>query len=618
MAKKGKTRTKTKVVSAPRQGVERWFPWIALGITVVFFWNSLGNDFVNWDDDVNVLENPNLETFNWNAIKGIFTSDVIGNYNPLTILTFAIEKALFGLNPTVFHINNLLLHLVCVFFVYRILIMLGLKPIWSLFGALVFGIHPMRVESVAWVTERKDVLFGAFFLSALALYIRWLDEGRKNGKLIAAILVLFALSLLSKIQAVTLPLSMLCVDYLRRRPLKLSLVLEKWPYFLMSLAVGLLGVYMLAENESLDDTTNYTFLQRLMVGCTSYLVYLFKFIVPYKMSPLYPYEATFPGHFYFSPVGIVAVAGVVWYWFKNDKRYLVAGIAFFTFNVMFLLQILAAGQGYLADRFTYIPYLGLILMLAWYLQELSAKPRLSSPLKMASFAWLLIMGILTYQQNKIWANGHTLWTHVLNHYDNTHLPWNNRARFHRELGNYEQALSDYNESIRLKEKASTYNSRGKLYFDQGRFEEALRDYTRGIELDSTIAEIYVNRAAAYGTLGRLQEGLRDVNKGLELDPKNSNGYLNRSLIYFNMGQYDKVEEDHSNYLNLRPNNPDIYYERGMVRNILGKYDLALEDLNRAIRLNANQPLYYQERAKALEALGRPAEAAQDRARAGQQ
>jgi tetratricopeptide (TPR) repeat protein len=617
MAKKGNTRSKAKSISLAKQGPERWFPWIALGITVVFFWNSLNNGFVNWDDDVNVLENPNLETFNWEAIKGIFTSDVIGNYNPLTILSFAIEKAIFGLNPTVFHVNNLLLHLICVFFVYRILLLLGLKPLWSLFGALVFGIHPMRVESVAWITERKDVLFGAFFLSALFLYIRWLDDGRKNGKLIAAILVLFALSLLSKIQAVALPLSMLCVDYLRRRPLRLSLVLEKWPYFLMSLAVGLLGVYMLSEAESLDDTTNYTFVQRLMVGATSYLVYLVKFIVPYKMSPLYPYEAEFPRHFYFSPIGIVAVAAVVWHWFRKDQRHLVAGIALFTFNVMFLLQILAAGQGYLADRFTYIPYLGLILMLSWFLQQMAQQRTWATPLKAASFGWLLVMGVLTYQQNKIWESGHTLWSHVLKHYDNTHLPWNNRARYHRELGNYEQALSDYNESIRLKEKASTFNSRGKLYFDQGRLEEALRDYTRGIELDSTIGEIYVNRSAALGSLGRLQEALRDVNKGLELAPDNANGYLNRSLIYFNMAQYDKVEEDHTRYLQLRPNNPDIYYERGMVRNILRKHDLALEDLHRAIRLNPNQPLYYQERAKAYESLGRPVEAAQDRQRAAQ-
>lgn len=593
----------------------RWYPWIAVIVTALVFMNSLQNGFVNWDDDVNILENPNLEAFDWASIRGIFTSDVIGNYNPLTILTFAVEKALFGLDPTVFHVNNLLLHLLCTFLVYRIFTALGLPALAALFGTLVFGIHPMRVESVAWITERKDVLFGAFFLGALLLYIRYVDEGRKSGKMVAWILVLFALSLLSKIQAVTLPLTMLCVDYLRRRPLKLSLVLEKWPFFLMSLAIGLLGVYMLRENESLDDTTNYVFIERLMVGFTSYLVYLVKFVIPYRLSPLYPYEATLPTHFYAAPLGILGVAGLVWYWWKKDLRPYVFGMAFFTFNVMFLLQILAAGQGFLADRFTYIPYIGLIFMLAWFLNEAVRQPRRAMAVRGLSLAWLGVMAVMTVQQNRVWKDGITLWSHVLKYYDNAHTPWNNRARWYRENGKPDLALADYNESISLKPLASTHNSRGKLYFDQGKIQEALADYNEGIRLDPKLGELYINRAAAYGTLGDLEKALADVNKGLELDPANANGYLNRSLVYFGRRQYDLAEKDHTSYLALKPYSPDIYYERGLVRNALGRPQEALDDLNQAIRMNADQGLYYAERARALQALGKAAEAEQDRQKA---
>ena len=606
---------KPRKSSVPVPDQARWYPWIAVGITALVFLNSLQNGFVNWDDDVNILENPNLEVFNWTSIKGIFTSDVIGNYNPLTILTFAFEKAMFGLNPTIFHINNLLLHLLCVFLVYRILNSLGLPVMASLFGALVFGIHPMRVESVVWITERKDVLFGAFFLGALLLYIRYIDGGRKSGKLLLTILILFSLSLLSKIQAVTLPLTMIAVDYLRRRPLNFKLILEKWPYFLLSLAAGLLGIYMLSENESLDDTTQYSLVGRLMVGATSYLVYLFKFVVPYKMSPLYPYDAEVPMAFYFSPIGIAAVGVVIWRWWKQDMRPYVFGMAVFTFNVMFLLQILAAGQGFLADRFTYIPYLGLIFMLAWFLNEKLASPKYASMVKMGAIAWLLIMAFLTVRQNGVWKNGETLWTHVLKYHKDAHTPWNNRGRYYRELGMADKALADYNASIALKEKASTYNSRGKLFFDQGKQKEALADYNRGIELDPKLGELYVNRAAVYGSMGNMQQALTDANKGLELDPENANGYLNRSLVYFNLREFPKAEIDYTSYLKLKPNSADIYYERGLVRNAMGKYAAALEDLNLAIRLNAIQGLYYVERAKALDGLGRAAEAGQDRQRA---
>lgn len=610
--KKSGARTSVHVATSARD----YNPFIAALATIIFFSNSIKNHFVNWDDDVNLLENPNLEVFNWDSIRRIFTSDVIGNYNPLTILTFAMERAMFGIeSATIYHINNLILHVVCVVLVYGIIKKLGLPPMAALFGALIFGIHPMRVESVAWVTERKDVLFGAFYLGALRLYIDYEDSGRKSMKWVAWILVLFTLSLLSKIQAVSLPLSMLCVDYLRRRPLRFSLVLEKWPYFLLSLGIGLLGVYMLSDNESLEDTTNFTFIERLMVGMTSYIVYLVKMVFPYRMSPLYPYDAQLPVHFYASPVGIAAIGFLAWRWWKKDLRPYVFGLAFFTFNVMFLLQILAAGQGFLADRFTYIPYLGLIFMMCWWLNGIYQQRRYKNVVMVVSVVWLLAMGYLTFQQNKIWKDGITLWSHVLKYYPNAHTPWNNRGRWYRENGQIDLALADYNESIRLKPIASTYNSRGKLFFDRQQYKEAMSDYTEGIRLDPKLGELYINRAAAHGAMGNLENALIDANKGLELDPENANGYLNRSLVYFSLRNFLAAENDYTSYLKLKPYNPDIYYERGMVRNAQSKWTEALEDLNMAIKLNPNMGLFYVERAKALSALGRNDEAAKDRQKA---
>ena len=167
MAKK-KKRPIQVAVKSKKQFTTSQLPLIfALLATAIVFIPSLMNDFVTWDDDVNILKNPNLQVFDWHSIKGIFTETVIGNYNPLAILSLAIEKAIFGLNATVIHINNLLLHLACVFFVYKISIQLKLSPIAAGVVAILFGIHPMRVESVAWVTERKDVLFGVFYFSAI-------------------------------------------------------------------------------------------------------------------------------------------------------------------------------------------------------------------------------------------------------------------------------------------------------------------------------------------------------------------------------------------------------------------------------------------------------------------
>ena len=173
----------------------------------------------------------------------------------------------------------------------------------------------MRVESVAWVTERKDVLFGAFYLAALFYYIKFLKESHKKYYVIA--LVLFVFSLFSKIQAVALPLSFLAVDYYLKKEISLKIILDKIPFFALSLAFGLLGVFMLSDTGSMDDVTNYTFFERLTVGAYSYSVYIAKFIFPYEMSPLYPYQNEMPTHYFIGYLGGHAVLGVGWVLFPS-------------------------------------------------------------------------------------------------------------------------------------------------------------------------------------------------------------------------------------------------------------------------------------------------------------
>ena len=214
-------------------------------VTFICFIPALSADFVNWDDDYNILKNENLKAFRWVDIQGIFTSHVIGNYNPLPIVMFAIEKAIFGLNPFVFHLNNVVLHLACTAAVFLIFRRLKLDFLPVVVGALLFGIHPMRVESVAWITERKDVLFGIFSLLAILQYLKYHYSRHKIKKYFYYALILSVFAMLSKIQAVAIPLSFLTIDYYMGRKLQLKLIIEKIPFFLLSLLIGLIGIYFL-------------------------------------------------------------------------------------------------------------------------------------------------------------------------------------------------------------------------------------------------------------------------------------------------------------------------------------------------------------------------------------
>ena len=234
--------------------------WVLAAILLISFTvylPSLQNGFVNWDDGPNVYENPHiLNITDWGSlfenVKGIFATHVIGNYNPLPILSFAFEKKLYGLDRLgLWHLDNIVLHLVCVLLIFRIGLALGLKIIPAAFCALLFGVQPMRVESVAWLTERKDVLYGSFYLLALYYYIKSVSLSFRK-RYILIILLSFILALLSKIQAVLLPLSMLLVDYYFGRKLSLKLVYEKWLYFLLSLITGIVGIYFLKTHGSVE------------------------------------------------------------------------------------------------------------------------------------------------------------------------------------------------------------------------------------------------------------------------------------------------------------------------------------------------------------------------------
>jgi tetratricopeptide (TPR) repeat protein len=591
----------------------------ALIITFACFYNTTNNEFVNWDDDRNFYENEHVATINkenfWSNSKKIFTSNVIGNYNPLTIWTFAVEKRMYGFEePGKWHRTNILLHLMCVFFIYRICLLLGLRWQGSLFVALLFGIHPMRVESVAWVTERKDVLFGAFYLSALYFYIK----GKLNGKKYRILIfTLFLLSLFSKIQAVILPLSMIAVDYYMAEKFDWKSILKKAPYFLMSIIFGLAGLVFLKGQGALEQTVTYPFWQRIFVGSFSYLIYLVKAVIPYKLSPLYPYSPKMPSYFYPTILLFPAMAYGMYVMYKKNLKIWLFGLLFFTVNIMFLLQILGAGQGFLADRFTYIAYFGLFFIAGFYFDNyLQEKVNLKYIFYGVAVILFLAFGYMTIQQNTVWKNSETLWTHVLQHYQKATLPYGNRANYLRQQGRINEALRDYSKATTLNPKGEqAFNSRARLYFDIAKTRDtlllALQDYTRAIELSPNNGEFLINRGATHARLGDIDKAIADINEGLKYKPNHAVGYLNRSVLYNGQGKIQEALNDINSYLRLKPYNANLWYEKGRALRNLNKLQESIPAYSRAIQLNEKEPVFHYERGRTYMAMGQVNEAKRD-------
>ncbi len=626
-----------------------WYALIALAITALCYIPSLKNGFVNWDDDPNITENPNLTHVGngqpWGeTISNIFSIEkgaVIGNYNPLPILTFAIEKSIGKGNqdPWLVHFDNLLLHLLTVFFAFRLLTHLGIGRLGALAGGLLFGIHPMRVESVAWATERKDVLFAMFFFAALMYYVRWVktEEQSKKTGLYVGMLVLALLSLFSKVQAVTLPLSMLAIDYLLRRPFSVkTVIVEKLPFWLLSLAFGLINLYTLKlQGSTNDDITNFNIFDRLCIGAYSFCVYLFKLVVPYPMSPLYPYPKPLPPQVYAAPLLFAAIWVGVYWLFRKERRMLVFGVLFFFLNVMFLLQVLGAGQGYLADRFTYVPYFGFFAIVAWLVDRYGTQEGTRTAMLGGLGVILAAYGVWTVRQIAVWENGETLWSHVIKYEGKSNsLPYWNRGQYYRSKGDYAKSLQDYSQAVTINPKnPELFNSRGKTYFDMamsGKYpkqeaeyvQKAMDDYNAALQNTDKAkpkqrAEVLINRGAALGAQKNFPMALKDLNEGIGLDPTNENGYLNRSLVYFNLGKYEETIADYTSYLKYDPKNANIHYERGMLRRSMNRNQEAIEDLTTAIKLDPSLALAYLERARAYAQAGNHASAQQDYQRAQQ-
>lgn len=578
---------------------------IALAITLVCFLAVRDFNFVNWDDDKNFYENEFITSLNkenfWANTKQIFQQKIIGNYNPLTTWTFLLDQKIYGLEQTgSWHMTNVYLHMICVLFVFLIGRRLGLQAISALLLAILFGIHPMRVESVAWVTERKDVLFGAFYLAAIWNYLRYKMEDK--GRYMVYVYVLFILSLFSKIQAVSLPLSLIAIDYFRSGKFEMSTALKKAPMFLMSLAFGLAGIYFLKDEGSLgSESVNYPFWQRIFVGSFGLMIYYIKAIFPWKMSPLYPYESTFPAYYYATGlVYLITGAGLFYAWKKNMKA-VVFGLVFFLVNIVFLLQILGAGQGLAADRFTYIAYFGFFFIAAYYFEKGYNSPKFKNIALGVAAVFCLLYAVMTINQTKVWKNSGTLWTHVLKYYDKTTLPWGNRANYHRSIGELELALADYDKAITLKPSGQTFNSRARLFFDKGSTRDtlmmALADYNKAIELEPENGEFLINRGATYARLGDPQKAIADLDLGLKYKPDHATGYLNRSVLNNMQGNIQAALDDLEIYVKYFPYRADIWYEMGRAKRTLGKHVEALPLYNRAIELNPNNGLFYYERSR---------------------
>ncbi len=624
-------------------------------LTIALYLPALGNGFVNWDDNLYVYENTSIRSCNLTFLRTAFLGfHASGNWHPLTLMSHALDYAIWGMNPLGHHLTSVLLHGVNTFLVVIVVMRLagalrrrggGLDERGGLIAAgvtgLLFGIHPLHVESVAWVSERKDVLYALFYLLGILAYLRYAEERKEGGawyrdRRYLLVVVLYVLSLMSKPMAVTFPAVLLLLDWyplgsLRSGKIRHA-VSDKIPLFLLSAVASVLTLFAQAAGKAVASLELIPVSSRLPVALRSFIMYMYKMLLPEPLLPLYthPQQASLSSPEYLVPALLIALLAVASILLARRVRLLPAALAFYTISIIPVIGIIQVGSQAMADRYAYLPGTGLFLLAAaaagavagrfWSAGErLQAKAALVL-LAACSIVVFVSAAIRTERQISVWKNSFTLWDHQIRHDPENSRAYSGRGYYFFSNKLYAEALRDYNRAIELSPSPvpDYLNNRAYVYMALGRYDEALRDYNLAIDLSPEPDPDYLfNRAHVYMALGRYEEALRGMTDAITASRNPAYRYFNdRGIVYANLGRYQDALSDYDAALRLRPDLADTYFNRGNALVYLGRHADAVMDYSRAIQLSSiPNPDYFHNRAVAYEGAGRVREAAVDYQRA---
>ena len=592
--------------------LKRYLPVILIIIVTAFVYSfSLNNEATNWDDDKYIGDNPLLKTFDKETVSRMFFSDdpgekyFMGNYHPLTMLTLNMNYQIADLGangkvlPYTFIMINIALHLMSVFLVYLIFSQLFTKHLYPIVIALLFGIHTLHVESVTWIAERKDVLYTMFYFLSLYCYI--LYKKRQKVTFYILSLIIFIISALSKGQAVSLTVTLFLIDYfLTEEYLNWKTHLNKIPFLIISMVFGLISVKAQAVSTALAETDQYEVYQRIAFGSNGFLQYILRFILPVKLACLYPYpdilNRTVPVIYWLTVPVFIAVILLNFFTYKKDKIF-TFGLLFFIANIALLLQFIPVGSAMYADRYSYIPSVGLSILLAYVIDLLTTKYKDNKAILYGVFAvYAVILCIMTINREKVWQNSRTLWSDCVEKYPEAVIGWNNLGSYINMMADSTLKKKDDSEYLKNKKLAIDCFTQGiknkpdytHAFYNRGLAENdvfeltsdtlyeksALNDFSKALTYDLNFAPAFQSRAAIYDLYSErftninkdsctyyFALALSDFNRALELNPNLYDVYVNRGVAYGKYGDFNRSIEDFNTYLEKFPQNASAYSNR---------------------------------------------------------
>jgi len=556
-----------QVVSRQKEGTEKisnkrfLFPAVILLITFLAFLPALKNDMLlTWDDQAYITNNDLVKNLSMQNIVRIFKEDkgLYANYHPLTTLSLAINYKFSGSGSIGYIATNLFIHLLNTLLVFIFIYLLTKQRLEiALVVSLLFGIHPLHVESVAWISERKDVLYSFFFLLSLICYLKYTRE--RNWLMYAVSIALFFFSLLSKAMAASLPLVLLVTDYYLHRKLNIKNLLDKLPYFALALVLGLYAIHIQSEGKAIGSIT-FPLGLRILHVCYGFIMYIIKTIIPAGLSAFYPYpypllnsswvlDNTPPVLFitFTGTIIVLALSVIIYLRNRSSAQTIVSGLLFYSATLIMVLQFIPVGRAIMADRYAYLPSIGLFLIAGYFFDKFYKKKKSRVIAVTLLSIFTVILFFLTLQRTSVWRNDETLWADVIGKFPNDNrvkIAYANRSMYYERIKKYDLALKDLLTITALNPKDDNIlENIGKIYGqNMNDLATSLIYLEKAYEANPMNLEVLKDLGTAYGIAGDARKSIDYSLKGLAIQPDDAFLLMNTGIGYQNLGDPVKGKE----------------------------------------------------------------------------
>lgn len=569
---KSKSGESLKVKSSP---LNRSFVWITIIVvlTAVVYHSVSSFQITNWDDKAYLRETPMIRDLNMQNLKTIFSEKILKSYNPIVLLSFAIDYKFAKYDAAWYHNVNLFFHILNALLVFVCMRKLKFKTMYAGIIALLFSIHPLATEAVAWIAGRKDVVYLFFFLLSWIFYIDYYNSRKRIYVLLS--LLFFVFSLMSKVQAITLPFILIATDLMLDQKFEFKRLTNKIPYFILSIVFGLIAISGSGELVADKYAPSLSLFEKLIYSIMAFGVYIVKIVVPFDQSAVYQFPASGSSEFILDLIiGILLTGFLVIGFFLSLKKNprLAAGLLFFAVAIFPVLHLVAVNSALIYERFVYLADIGLFIALFAFIEKSNL---LEKKFVIGTIAICIVFSALTFARLPVWRNSLSLWTDVITKDNTSSLAYINRGQYYDQNGELDKAFSDFSEAIKLgPENPAGYQNRAVMYFKMKNLKNALSDSKNALRLDSSDVDVLVNHGDIFLNMNEYDSAIFYYKKGISVNNNFAKAYFDCGSAYFKKEDFKSAVEYYQLAIKIIPDYSDAYAYLSLAYINQGNYQAA--------------------------------------------